>query len=44
MSVGVQVTEPTGTETLNSRAAIKLDNEVLLESYFHIIEEKMLDW
>ena len=35
-----QVTEPIDTETLNTRAAIKLGNEVLLESYFHLIEGK----
>ena len=35
-----QVTEPIAAQTRNSRAAIKLGNEVLLESYFHLIEGK----
>ena len=35
-----QVTEPVAKETRNTRAAIKLGNEVLMESYFHLIEGK----
>ena len=35
-----QVVEPIATQERNSRAAIKLGNEVLLESYFHLIEGK----
>ena len=35
-----QVAEPIATQERNSRAAIKLGNEVLLESYFHLIEGK----
>lgn len=35
-----QVTVPIAAQTRNSRAAIKLGNEVLLESYFHLIEGK----
>ena len=35
-----QVPEPIAAQTRNSRAAIKLGNEVLLESYFHLIEGK----
>lgn len=41
LNVGAaQVTEPIAAQTRNSRAAIKLGNEVLLESYFHLIEGK----
>ena len=41
LSVGAaQVTEPITAERSNKRAAIKLGNEVLLESYFHLIEGK----
>ena len=41
LNVGaVQVTEPKIAETRNARAAIKLGNEVLLESHFHLIEGK----
>ena len=41
LSVGTaQVTEPITAERSNKRAAIKLGNEVLLESYFHLIEGK----
>ena len=41
LNVGTaQVTEPIAAQTRNSRAAIKLGNEVLLESYFHLIEGK----
>ena len=35
-----QETEAVAKETRNTRAAIKLGNEVLLESYFHLIEGK----
>jgi len=35
-----QVAESIATQERNSRAAIKLGNEVLLESYFHLIEGK----
>ena len=35
-----QVAEPIAAQTRNSRAAVKLGNEVLLESYFHLIEGK----
>ena len=35
-----QVAETIAAQTRNSRAAIKLGNEVLLESYFHLIEGK----
>ena len=35
-----QVTEPIAAETGYRRAAIKLGNEVLMESYFHLIEGK----
>jgi len=35
-----QETEAVTKETRNTRAAIKLGNEVLLESYFHLIEGK----
>ncbi|MBA7540751.1 hypothetical protein ES705_33054 [subsurface metagenome] len=35
-----QVPEPIAAQTRNSRAAIKLGNEVLLERYFHLIEGK----
>jgi len=35
-----QVAEPRDAQTRNARAAIKLGNEVLLESYFHLIEGK----
>jgi len=35
-----QETEAVVKETRNTRAAIKLGNEVLLESYFHLIEGK----
>ena len=41
LNVGAaQVAEPIATQERNSRAAIKLGNEVLLESYFHLIEGK----
>lgn len=41
LNVGAaQVTEPIAAQTRNSRAAIKLGNEVLLESYFPLIEGK----
>ena len=41
LNVGAaQVTEPVAAEKHNARAAIKLGNEVLLESYFHLIEGK----
>jgi len=41
LNVGAaQVPEPIVTETRNSRAAITLGNEVLLESYFHLIDGK----
>lgn len=33
-----QETEAVAKETRNTRAAIKLGNEILLESYFHLIE------
>jgi len=35
-----QETEAVAKDTRNTRAAIKLGNEVLLESYFHLIEGK----
>jgi len=41
LNVGAaQETEAVAKETRNTRAAIKLGNEVLLESYFHLIEGK----
>ena len=41
LNVGAaQVTETITTKTRNARAAIKLGNEVLLDSYFHLIDGK----
>jgi len=41
LNVGAaQVAEAIAPETRNSRAAVKLGNEVLLESYFHLINGK----